>query len=122
MAKQERAVRTREKLIRSAAEVFDREGYAVASITTISARAGVSNGALHFHFASKAALAEAVAEAAALRLRHLVDRPGGVGERVRHLGRAGVGRDVARRRGGGRCRQGGAQERQGHHEQPRGEA
>ena len=75
MAKQERAVRTREKLIRSAAEVFDREGYAVASITTISARAGVSNGALHFHFASKAALAEAVAEAAALRLRHLVDRP-----------------------------------------------
>ncbi|WP_159062215.1 TetR family transcriptional regulator, partial [Streptomyces caniscabiei] len=67
MAKQERAVRTRENLIRSAAEVFDREGYAVASITTISARAGVSNGALHFHFASKAALAEAVAEAAALR-------------------------------------------------------
>lgn len=75
MAKQERAVRTREKLIRSAAEVFDREGYAVASITTISARAGVSNGALHFHFASKAALAEAVAEAAALRLRDLVDQP-----------------------------------------------
>ncbi|MBD9704183.1 TetR family transcriptional regulator [Streptomyces sp. ID01-12c] len=75
MAKQERAVRTRENLIRSAAEVFDREGYAVASITTISARAGVSNGALHFHFASKAALAEAVAEAAALRLRDLVDQP-----------------------------------------------
>lgn len=73
MVKQERAARTRENLIRSAAEVFDREGYAVASLTTISSQAGVSNGALHFHFASKAALAEAVEDAAALRLRDIVD-------------------------------------------------
>ncbi|MFF7394323.1 ScbR family autoregulator-binding transcription factor [Streptomyces scabiei] len=79
MVKQERAARTRQKLIRSAAEVFDREGYAVASLTTISARAGVSNGALHFHFASKTALAEAVADAAALRLRDIVDQPPAAG-------------------------------------------
>ncbi|THA69997.1 TetR family transcriptional regulator [Streptomyces sp. A0958] len=71
MAKQERALRTREALIKSAAEVFDCEGFGVASLTTISNRAGVSNGALHFHFASKAALAEAVEEAAGRRLDHV---------------------------------------------------
>ncbi|MFD3700127.1 ScbR family autoregulator-binding transcription factor [Streptomyces sp. NPDC058646] len=69
MAKQERAVRTRETLIRCAAETFDREGFTVASLTTISTQAGVSNGALHFHFASKAALADAVEDVALLRLR-----------------------------------------------------
>ncbi|MER6075381.1 ScbR family autoregulator-binding transcription factor [Streptomyces sp. NPDC001852] len=65
MVKQERAARTRENLIRSAAEVFEREGYAVASLTAISSQAGVSNGALHFHFASKEALAREVEGAAA---------------------------------------------------------
>ncbi|MFF7856452.1 ScbR family autoregulator-binding transcription factor [Streptomyces sp. NPDC007904] len=68
MAKQERALRTREALVNSASEVFDCEGFSLASLTTISSRAGVSNGALHFHFASKAALAEAVEEAASRRL------------------------------------------------------
>jgi AcrR family transcriptional regulator len=71
MVKQERALRTREALIKSAAVVFDREGYSTASLTAISSRAGVSNGALHFHFASKAALAEAVEEAAAHRLARI---------------------------------------------------
>lgn len=73
MAKQERAVRTRETLIQCAAEIFNREGFAVASLTMISKRAGVSNGALHFHFASKAALADAVEEAALARLRVVTD-------------------------------------------------
>ncbi|MFE9406415.1 ScbR family autoregulator-binding transcription factor [Streptomyces sp. NPDC006530] len=68
MARQERALRTRNALIESAAEQFDRDGFETASLATISARAGVSNGALHFHFASKAALAGAVREAAAQRL------------------------------------------------------
>jgi AcrR family transcriptional regulator len=74
MARQERAVRTREALVRSASEVFDREGFTVASLTSISTRAGVSNGALHFHFASKAALAEAVEDAALARLREVAGR------------------------------------------------
>ncbi|MGW8066205.1 ScbR family autoregulator-binding transcription factor [Streptomyces ziwulingensis] len=65
MVRQERAVRTREALIRSAAEVFHHEGFTAASLTLISSRAGVSNGALHFHFASKAVLADAVESAAA---------------------------------------------------------
>lgn len=68
MAKQERAVRTRNALIESAAELFDRDGFETASLSMISARAGVSSGALHFHFASKADLADAVGQAAALRL------------------------------------------------------
>ncbi|MFI6149258.1 ScbR family autoregulator-binding transcription factor [Streptomyces sp. NPDC051109] len=68
MVKQERAARTRETLIRSAAETFDRDGFSVASLTAISSLAGVSNGALHFHFPSKAALAHAVEEAALTRL------------------------------------------------------
>ena len=63
MAEQERAVRTRERLIGSAAETFCREGFAVASLSVISAQAGVSSGALHFHFAGKAALADAVESA-----------------------------------------------------------
>ncbi|MER7518921.1 ScbR family autoregulator-binding transcription factor [Streptomyces sp. NPDC126499] len=68
MAKQERAIRTRNALVESAAELFDRDGFEVASLATISARAGVSSGALHFHFPSKAALADAVVAAAGDRL------------------------------------------------------
>lgn len=68
MVKQERAARTRETLIRSAAEVFDHDGFSAASLTSISSRAGVSNGALHFHFASKAVLVDVVEEAALTRL------------------------------------------------------
>ncbi|MCX4906285.1 TetR/AcrR family transcriptional regulator [Streptomyces sp. NBC_00878] len=71
MAQQERAVRTRNALIKSAAELFCKDGFDVVSLSTISARAGVSNGALHFHFASKAALASGVWEAAAQRLRRI---------------------------------------------------
>ncbi|MCY0935089.1 ScbR family autoregulator-binding transcription factor [Streptomyces sp. H34-S4] len=73
MVKQERAARTREALIRSAAEVFDREGFSVASLAAISSRAGVSSGALHFHFASKTALADAVEAEALARLTAVTD-------------------------------------------------
>ncbi|MER8062466.1 ScbR family autoregulator-binding transcription factor [Streptomyces sp. NPDC094022] len=62
---QERAVRTRTSLVRAAAAVFAEEGYASSSLTTISKRAGVSNGALHFHFENKKALARAVEDLAA---------------------------------------------------------
>ncbi|MEU6988917.1 ScbR family autoregulator-binding transcription factor [Streptomyces sp. NPDC046324] len=73
MVKQERAARTRQALIRSAAEVFAEQGFARASISTISLRAGVSNGALHFHFSSKRALAEAVQQEAADVVRRMTD-------------------------------------------------
>ncbi|MFE9767984.1 ScbR family autoregulator-binding transcription factor [Streptomyces sp. NPDC005808] len=74
MVKQERAARTREALIRSAAEVFERECFSTASLTAISSLAGVSNGALHFHFASKAVLAEVVEEEALARLLAVTNR------------------------------------------------
>ncbi|MEU0229002.1 ScbR family autoregulator-binding transcription factor [Streptomyces sp. NPDC006284] len=74
MVRQERAVRTREALIHSAAEVFHHEGFTAASLTLISSRAGVSNGALHFHFASKAILADAVEASAAAVLQTITTR------------------------------------------------
>ncbi|WP_438297362.1 ScbR family autoregulator-binding transcription factor [Streptomyces sp. HUAS TT7] len=77
MVKQDRAVRTRNALIESAAELFDRDGYEHASLSTISTRAGVSSGALHFHFTSKAALADAVGQAAVQRLEQITQQQAG---------------------------------------------
>lgn len=80
MVKQERAARTRRALIQAAAETFAGEGYVLASLPVISERAGVSKGALHFHFASKDALARAVEEEAARAVQGIIDsaqrRPG----------------------------------------------
>ncbi|WP_330343092.1 ScbR family autoregulator-binding transcription factor [Streptomyces sp. NBC_00557] len=74
MVKQVRAARTRQSLIRAAAEVFAADGYALASLPAISRRAGVSAGALHFHFASKDALATEVESAAADSVEKLAER------------------------------------------------
>uniref|UniRef100_A0AAU2V629 TetR/AcrR family transcriptional regulator n=1 Tax=Streptomyces sp. NBC_00003 TaxID=2903608 RepID=A0AAU2V629_9ACTN len=74
MAQQDRAQRTRTALVEAAAEMFDRHGFALASLSAISAHAGVSKGALHFHFANKDALARAVGAAAAQRLARITDR------------------------------------------------
>ncbi|NEB39448.1 ScbR family autoregulator-binding transcription factor [Streptomyces sp. SID14515] len=71
MTKQERATRTRWSLIRSAAVVFEQHGYAQARLTLISSGAGVSTGALHFHFENKAAVAEAVVVEASRGLREM---------------------------------------------------
>ncbi|WP_433889487.1 ScbR family autoregulator-binding transcription factor [Streptomyces sp. CA-111067] len=57
---QERAVRTRAKVLHAAAEVFDEYGFSGASIKKIMERAGVTQGAMYFHFASKEAMARAV--------------------------------------------------------------
>ncbi|MGW2476205.1 ScbR family autoregulator-binding transcription factor [Streptomyces sp. NPDC001665] len=65
MVKQARAAVTRQALISAAAEVFGADGYAMATLPVISGRAGVSSGALHFHFPNKDALAAAVEDAAA---------------------------------------------------------
>ncbi|MBB0242869.1 TetR family transcriptional regulator [Streptomyces alkaliphilus] len=58
--KQERAVKTRKVILHAAAEVFDQWGYSGASISKIMARAGVTQGAMYFHFKSKQELAQAV--------------------------------------------------------------
>ncbi|GAA0385719.1 ScbR family autoregulator-binding transcription factor [Streptomyces luteireticuli] len=58
--KQERAVRTREAILRAAAEAFDELGFHGASISMIMQRAGVTQGGMYFHFKSKKELAHAV--------------------------------------------------------------
>ncbi|MEU3569533.1 ScbR family autoregulator-binding transcription factor [Kitasatospora sp. NPDC036755] len=60
MVKQERAGRTRQAVLLAAAEAFARVGFEAASLVDISRRAGVSKGALYFHFVSKQALADGV--------------------------------------------------------------
>jgi AcrR family transcriptional regulator len=60
MVKQERAHATRGTIVAGAAAVFGRRGYGLASIADIAAEAGVTKGALYFHFASKDELARAV--------------------------------------------------------------
>ncbi|MFF1490052.1 ScbR family autoregulator-binding transcription factor [Streptomyces sp. NPDC058319] len=63
MAQQERAIRTRHAILKAAASVFDERGYEAATIGEILTRAGVTKGALYFHFPSKQALAEGVLNA-----------------------------------------------------------
>ncbi|MFF2079765.1 ScbR family autoregulator-binding transcription factor [Kitasatospora sp. NPDC058162] len=62
MARQERAVRTRRLILEAAASVFDEYGYEGATIGEVVARAGVTRGAVYFHFASKRELAQGVVE------------------------------------------------------------
>ncbi|MGW3269315.1 TetR family transcriptional regulator [Streptomyces sp. NPDC001056] len=62
MKKRERATRTRANLVLAAARNFDRHGYDGTSLAAVCGDAGISMGALTFHFRSKAALAAAVAE------------------------------------------------------------
>ncbi|MBV2354055.1 TetR/AcrR family transcriptional regulator [Streptomyces sp. J2-1] len=60
MALQERAIRTRRAILVAAAELFAEVGYEGATIAGILQRAGVTKGALYFHFSSKEQLAQAV--------------------------------------------------------------
>jgi len=50
------AGQTRDRLLRAAADVFAERGYDGTRVADIAAAAGVSNGALYAHFASKADL------------------------------------------------------------------
>ncbi|MFC4854192.1 ScbR family autoregulator-binding transcription factor [Actinophytocola glycyrrhizae] len=60
MARQERAERTRNAILDAAAAVFDEYGFNGASLSDILAKAGVTKGALYFHFSSKEDLAHAL--------------------------------------------------------------
>ncbi|MFE1250820.1 ScbR family autoregulator-binding transcription factor [Streptomyces sp. NPDC058735] len=60
MAKQDRAIRTRQTILSAAAKVFEERGYQAATISEILTVAGVTKGALYFHFPSKEHLAEGV--------------------------------------------------------------
>lgn len=54
---------TRERIVRTATELFSKAGYEATSIETVLVRAGVSRGALYHHFDDKEALFVAVLEA-----------------------------------------------------------
>ncbi|MEV5878574.1 ScbR family autoregulator-binding transcription factor [Streptomyces sp. NPDC052101] len=84
MVRQIRAERTRQALVRAAAEVFAADGYAVASLPMISRRAGVSAGALHFHFPTKELLAQEVTDTAADTLEKLVADSRSTGSSLLH--------------------------------------
>ncbi|MBT2502080.1 ScbR family autoregulator-binding transcription factor [Curtobacterium sp. ISL-83] len=58
--RQQRAVVTRAAIIEAAAAEFDERGYLGASVDAVAERAGLTKGAVYFHFASKAELAGAV--------------------------------------------------------------
>ncbi|NGO68925.1 ScbR family autoregulator-binding transcription factor [Streptomyces boncukensis] len=60
MAQQERGLRTRRQVLEAAAEVFAELGYGASTISEIISRAGVTKGALYFHFTSKEELLQTV--------------------------------------------------------------
>ncbi|RAJ39639.1 TetR family transcriptional regulator [Kitasatospora sp. SolWspMP-SS2h] len=62
MLKQERALQTRRTVLDAAARVFAVNGYLGTSLAQILAEAGVTKGALYFHFSSKEELARAVVD------------------------------------------------------------
>ncbi|MEE1782649.1 ScbR family autoregulator-binding transcription factor [Streptomyces sp. SP17BM10] len=62
MVRQERALRTRRLILEAAASVFDEFGYEGATIGEVVSRAGVTRGAVYFHFASKRELAQGVVD------------------------------------------------------------
>lgn len=69
---QARSERTRRRLVRAGAQMFNRNGYASATIGQIAEAAGMTKGALYFHFASKDGLADAVQEQGHAMLRAFV--------------------------------------------------
>ncbi|MER5546298.1 ScbR family autoregulator-binding transcription factor [Streptomyces sp. NPDC002589] len=58
--KQERSQRTRAALLQAAAEIFGESGFAGASVNKIANRAGLTLGALYFHFENKEAVAREI--------------------------------------------------------------
>ncbi|MFF0431574.1 ScbR family autoregulator-binding transcription factor [Streptomyces sp. NPDC004327] len=67
MARQERAIRTREAILEAMALLFIELGYEGATIAALVARTGLTRGALYFHFRTKDALARAVLARAVTR-------------------------------------------------------
>ncbi|GAB3461951.1 ScbR family autoregulator-binding transcription factor [Actinophytocola sediminis] len=82
MTKQSRSENTRLHLVRSAAELFDRNGFSGATLEDVSRSAGVTKGAFYFHFSSKDELAGAIQAEACTLLRGAVYRALGDGTGV----------------------------------------
>ncbi|GAA2686361.1 TetR family transcriptional regulator [Streptomyces lunalinharesii] len=76
---QQRAVQTRRRVLQAGAAEFARRGYAATTLTHITRTAGVTMGAITFHFASKRALADAVCAQGHRITREAVAPGGGAG-------------------------------------------
>jgi TetR/AcrR family transcriptional regulator len=78
--------RTRARLLRAAVNVFDRKGYAAASVREIVELAGVAKPALYYHFGSKEGALLAILQEASSELDRAIDRaltrPGSARERL----------------------------------------
>ncbi|MFI0241413.1 TetR family transcriptional regulator [Streptomyces sp. NPDC016845] len=70
---QARAALTRERVVRSAAAEFAEHGYDGTSLSRVCKAAGVTMGALTFHYPSKASLAQAVCAAGIEATRAVVE-------------------------------------------------
>jgi TetR/AcrR family transcriptional regulator len=66
--------RTRERLLRAAVCVFDRKGYAAASVREIVEMAGVAKPALYYHFGSKERLLTTVLHEASREFARATER------------------------------------------------
>jgi TetR/AcrR family transcriptional regulator len=89
VAPAEQDERTRGRLLRAAVCVFDRKGYAAASVREIVEMAGVTKPALYYHFGSKERLLTSVLDEAGRQFRLAMDRalqrPGTARERLTAL-------------------------------------
>jgi TetR/AcrR family transcriptional regulator len=75
---------TRGRLLRAAVSVFDRKGYAAASVREMVEIAGVTKPALYYHFGSKEGVLTSVLEEAAREFARAMERG---------VGRPGTARD-----------------------------
>jgi len=89
LAPGEQDPRSRERLLRAAVAVFDRKGYAAASVREIVEQAGITKPALYYHFGSKEGILVAILEEGARQferaLSRAVERPGTARERLAAL-------------------------------------
>jgi AcrR family transcriptional regulator len=67
VARQERAIRTRDSILEAMASLFIEVGYEAATIAALVERTGLTRGALYFHFPTKEAMAHGVLARAVTR-------------------------------------------------------
>ncbi|MEV7780195.1 ScbR family autoregulator-binding transcription factor [Kitasatospora sp. NPDC088351] len=60
--KQERAVRTQERILHAAAQAFAENGFPAVTILDVAQLSGMTKGAVYFHYANKEALALSIAD------------------------------------------------------------
>jgi TetR/AcrR family transcriptional regulator len=85
----EQDAHTRARLLRAAVHVFDRKGYAAASVREIVELANVTKPALYYHFGSKEGIIRAILDEAIREFVAVIDRaatsPGTTRERLVRL-------------------------------------